>query len=229
MDSRFLRSSIAWLETLPERLRSTVVGVAGEILDGYPDTLSIVVIGSVAEGVYDDVSDVDMLYVREEKIPNEVIVRIKETWPLAQFIVRTPGKLLRELQEGSIAAWSVKRGVVLYDPQRVIRRSFRQEPRLPSGQWILQRLEYVTSWPSDVEGLRKKLLNLGVLMLARRGVVVTTKHQLRHDFPRHIRQPLLCMAIDFATMRQPSARGRYVREARMLAEAVAVLARAIRV
>ncbi len=219
---------MAWLEALPERFRSTVVGVAGEVLDGYPDTLGIVVIGSVAEGVYDDISDVDMLYVREEKIPNEVIVSIKETWPLAQFIVRTPSKLLKELQEGSIATWSIKRGVVLYDPQRVLQRLFRQEPRLPSKQWIIRRVEYVASWPSDMEGLRKKLLNLGVLMLARRGVVVTTKHQLRHDFPRHVRQPLLCMAIDFATMRRPWARGRYVREARTLAEAVAVLARAIR-
>ena len=198
-----LANAETWLSTLPEPLRRTAGGVAERILRDYPDTLAIAVIGSTGEGVHDQFSDVDVFYLRNPIIPKEGIVRIKADWPLAQFIARTTEKLQSELAQGSIAAWSLKRGRILHDRQGALARLLVPELPLPTLQWRREHVKYVAEWPSDAEGLWRKLVNLGVLWLAGRGIVATTKHQLRADFMRHNEQPLLRAAVQWATTRGP--------------------------
>jgi hypothetical protein len=224
-----LANAETWLSTLPEPLRRTAGGVAERILRDYPDTLAIAVIGSAGEGVHDQFSDVDVFYLRNPIIPKEGIVRIKADWPLAHFIAHTPEKLRAELDQGSIAVWSLKRGRILHDAQGVLARLLEAELPLPTPQWRRERVEDVAKWPSDAEGFWRKLVNLGVLWLAGRRIVATTKHQLRADFTRHNEQPLLRAAVQWATTRGPKDTADFAGGSAGLMRAIEVLLAELRV
>jgi predicted nucleotidyltransferase len=99
MSAELLDSCRVWLAQLPERFRVSVAGVAEEMLTAYPDIKGLIVIGSVAEGVFDERSDIDLVYIRDELIPKESIVRIKQHWPLSHFVARTPTGLQEELRQ----------------------------------------------------------------------------------------------------------------------------------
>ena len=184
--------------------------------------MGIAVVGSAAEEVHDEFSDVDMMYVREEMIPTEVIISIRSSWPESHFIYRSPDRLSQDVANGSITAWSISRGVVIHDPDEVIRSLFRQELSMPRREWMAERIQYVAGWPGDAEGLWRKTINFGILLLAKRGVVATTKHQLRKDFPHRIKHAMLCAAVALATVRPAVARDYSQEQITMLGEAAEV-------
>lgn len=222
-EAHFSPTSHPWLARLPAQFRATVVGVAGELLTGYPDILSLVVVGSTAEDVYDEYSDVDLLYVRETMVPKQEIIGIKSRWPLAHFIYYSPARLLEQAKTGSVQAWSIKRGMLLYDPGKIV-AAVIPEVALPTRQWIGEYRQCVAGWPSDSKGLWQKALSLAVLLLAQQGVMVTTKAQLRRDFPLHQHNPLLLHAVEVVTERK-NVRDRRVPEddAVMVEQAVTIM------
>ena len=126
--------------------------------------------------------------------------------------------------DGSIVAWSISRGMVIYDVKHILRDIFHDRLPLPTLRWIQDRAKYVAKWPSDSEGLWRKTINFGVLLLAKHGIVATTKYQLRRDFSVHIQQPLLRAAVDLVTARHRKERVLLHEDIRMLGEAVSIFA-----
>ncbi len=200
-DDVFNPGAKRWLQNLPERLRMTVEGVTNDILTGYPDVLAAVAVGSAAEGVHDSFSDIDYLYVRDPKIPNEVIGGIKKAWPLVHFIVHNPDKLSYHFHHCTTMAWSIKKGVVLFDPQGALATFMAQRLRMPSKEWLQSWASTVSGWPDGPRDLRHKVINFGILRLALLGVVPTTKHQLRSEFLGRIKDDALRNAVRIATQR----------------------------
>ena len=115
-------------------------------------------------------------------IPNEWIMEIKQRWPLAHFIVHSPEMLERRFQNATTMAWSIKRGLVLFDKQKILQSFIEKELALPKKVWIQEHLSKTTSWPDDSPGTRTKLINLAILFLELRGIVPTTKSAIRKHF-----------------------------------------------
>ena len=224
---RILPAAKQWLDALPQRFQVTIEGVVGDILDYYGDTLTIAVIGSVAEGVYDDESDVDIFYLRDEFIPDGDIIRIKGRWPLAQFIARTPCSLGETWNHGTVWAWAIKRGMVLYDPQEVLRRQCKHVIPPPSASWAVEIVQRAAVQRGGDRAQQGTLLELGRLWLLLHGVVATTRLQLRQSFETHNTDVLLRTAIKLVTKRTTKEYSQEQR--RLLAQATEQLATGVRI
>jgi predicted nucleotidyltransferase len=190
-----------WLKGIPERFQEVIQGVTTEMLERFPDVRGTVVVGSVAEGDYDEYSDVDYLYVREPMIPNPEIVEIKSRFPLAHFIYHSPQALQKHFADCDVMAWSIKRGVVIMDPDRLLAPLRARPLDAPRREWLRQRVELVRGWPDDARGSRTKMINFGILYLSLSGTVPTTKRKLRDAFLAAVTDPLLVEAMKIATQR----------------------------
>jgi len=191
----------AWLQELPEHFRATVEGITRDILTNHPDTLAGVVVGSLAEGVFDRFSDVDYLYVKDPMIPDDAIIQIRARWPLSHFIVHSPENLERHFDNCSTMAWAIKKGVVIFDRNNLLDPFMQRRLEMPSREWMRSRLEYVGGWDEDSRGLCHKMLELGTLYLEILGVAPTTKHELRSEFLGRVKNEALTEAMGIATER----------------------------
>ncbi|MFC1601440.1 hypothetical protein ACFL34_03740 [Candidatus Sumerlaeota bacterium] len=191
----------AWLQELPENFRATVAGITCELLTNYPDTLAGMVVGSLAEGVSDSFSDVDYLYVKDPMIPDDEIVKIKARWPLSHFIFHRPEKLEHHFTHCTTMAWSIKKGIVLFDRHNLLAPFRQRDLGMPSKEWMRSWMTEVDWWPEDPRGLRHKMLNLGILYLALLGVAPTTKHEISKEFRRRVTDKTLLKAMSVAAER----------------------------
>jgi predicted nucleotidyltransferase len=55
------------LPSIPATLKERVEGVKRRILRDYPDTIGLVLIGSVAEGDFKTDSDIDIVWIKKEE------------------------------------------------------------------------------------------------------------------------------------------------------------------
>lgn len=212
-----------WLQGLPERFRTTVEGVTRDMLNAHPDILAMMVVGSLAEGEYDEHSDVDVLYVREPMIPTDEIVEIRKPWPLVHFIYHSRASLKRHFSTSNTMAWSIKRGIVLRDPQRVLTPFRARTLDAPSKEWIRSHAQEVAEWSNDKDGLRKKMINFGILYLELMGIVPTTKRQLGKHFLEQVPDDILLAGMRIAIERGRSPEDYSADEARTLKAATELL------
>lgn len=200
-----------WMQTLPERFRRTVEDVTGEILTHHPETLAMVAVGSVAEGKYDTFSDVDFTIVLPSY--NAVTDRFKDTLmririsqlekglPEPQFILTNPERLTYHFDRCTTAAWSMRKGVVLFDSRGVVTPYMSRRLEMPAKEWIREQLDMVAKWSEDWAHLRIKVKVLGTLYLELLGVAPTTKHQIKEEFLRRVKDETLLEAMNVAMQR----------------------------
>ena len=175
----------SWLESLPDATRQTIVGVTQSILESYPDILATIVVGSMATGDYDEHSDVDYAFVRDQRIPKPDIIRIRQPHPRIHFISYLPSTLAEHFNTGTMMAWAVKQGRIVHDPHGLLRDYLARPLSNPPFAWIAERLEYVTGWPDDAKKLSLKTINLAMLFLATQGIVRVTKASTGRQIAAH--------------------------------------------
>lgn len=194
-----------WLAALPVPFPQIIEDVVPRLLEGFPDTLALAVVGSLAEGTHDEHSDVDFLLVRP--LPtrhNDVIPAIRQSHPLTNFIVTTPQSLQRNWSDGAAGAWAVRRSVVLYDPAGTLSVYQRNDPPPPRKEWIERRLDDIAGWETP-RVLTGKVLALAQLLVAlKTGTMPTTKTQIREGLIARFTQEPLHKAVVLATRRGPS-------------------------
>ena len=166
------------INRLPRPFQEPVAGVVGELLRTHPDLAAFMLVGSVAEGDWDEHSDVDFLYVRQPIIEKERIIEIKKLWPIVHFIAYTPDNLAANFGQHSVMAWSIARGQPLFDGSGIIARCKSLPLATPAAGWIREQMELVLKWPDDPQKLWSKVLNLAVLYTAAGGDIATTKRRL---------------------------------------------------
>jgi hypothetical protein len=198
-------SALRWLASLPARHRQTIAGAVPILVQGIADLEAIAVVGSLAEGTYDQQSDTDFLLVRSLHTGDKSVQgEVKRRYDPVNFIVASSESLLRNFQQGTDAAWSVRRAAVVYDPEGVLSRYTENDPPPPSHAWIASRLAAVAQW-KETRVLHGKVLSLAQLLLAARwGTLPTTKVRIRQTFLEHVDHDLVRQALNLILQRRPS-------------------------
>lgn len=199
-----LPSAREWLASLPARHRQTIEGAVPILVHGIADLEAIAVVGSLAEGTYDQQSDTDFLLVRSLHTGDKSLPEVKRRYDPVNFIVASRESLQRNFEQGTDAAWSVRRASVVYDPKGVLSRYTENDPPPPSHAWIASRLAEVVQW-KETRVLHGKVLSLAQLLLAARwGVLPTTKVRIRQALLEHLDHDLVRQALNLILERRPS-------------------------
>ncbi len=229
-EDRLAPSAHEWLETLPPERAQILRDVLGEFLDAFPDVQAVCAVGSLAEGSYDEHSDLDFVLCHPVKYAQaDAFARIRDKWPHVgfNFFTYTPEKLHEAFSLGGEGAWAIHRGMVLYDHDGSFSRYVSRQPPLPTGVWIRSRLCDIVSCPSRGGGVQGKVLALvQILLVMRCGIMLTTKKKIREAFLASSSDELAREAVDTATNRNspwdytPSERVMLHKAIRMLYEEV---------
>ena len=166
------------ISKLPLPFQPPVAGVVGELLRTHPDVVAFMLVGSVAEGDWDEHSDIDFLYVRQPIIEKDRIVEIKKLWPIVHFIAYTPDRLAEAFGQQNTMAWSIARGLPLFDGSGIIAHCKSIPLAAPGADWVREHMKRVLEWPDEPQSLWRKVINLAILYTAARGDVATTKRRL---------------------------------------------------
>jgi hypothetical protein len=195
-----------WLGALPLPFRQIIEDVVPRLLEGFPDTLALAVVGSLAEGTYDEHSDVDSLLVRPSSTGGSDVFRaIRQAHPLTNFIVSTPEGLRRNWSNGSNGAWAVRRSVALYDPNGTLAAYQRTDPPPPQREWVEKYLDVIAGWEVP-RALAGQVLALAQLLVGlKSGTMPTTKTTIREGIIANFTQEPLRKAITAATRRGPTS------------------------
>jgi len=179
-------ASRLWMEGLPNQFRQIIEDAVPRLLAAFPNLLVIGVVGSLAEGTYDEHSDVDLFLVRRGPTGGHDVFRdIRRDWKTVNFIISGPEHLRVDHNDGATGAWAVRRSVVLYDPQGVMPPYVATDPPPPRRQWAEDRLREIARWdmPRVLQG---KILALAQLLVALNSLPMPTTK-------RHIRDGLLAV------------------------------------
>ncbi len=169
----------AWLAGLPDRFRQAVVGGVAVAVQAVAGLKAIAIVGSLAEGTWDEQSDADFLFIREQPTGDVALGEIKRRWPPVSFIVGTPDSLRANRALGNDAAWAVRRSVVVYDPDHILTDYLSSDPPLPHRAWVAQQVAKVLDYKEDRLQTWRVLRMGQFLILLRRGEMLTTKRMIR--------------------------------------------------
>lgn len=186
------------MERLPDRFRQAVAGGVAVAVQAIDDLKAIAIVGSLAEGTWDEQSDTDFLFVRQQRTGHAALGEIKRCWAPVSFIVGTVDSLRTDFVDGNSAAWAVRRGVPVYDPAGVFAVYLREDPPLPRLAWVRHEAARVLDWREDrLQSWR--ILHLGqLLVLLRRGEMLTTKRVIRDVLLQCGPSPEVVQAVNLA-------------------------------
>ncbi|NPV80554.1 MAG: hypothetical protein HPY52_09820 [Firmicutes bacterium] len=108
-------------------------------------------IGSVAEAKAEPGSDLDMVLVAEGKIPWNLTGDLLEWSPRFQVVDLEPGELAKHFDRNTIMAWSIRRGIILADPDGILQEQLARPAALPSREWLQELWQHI--WHDYLFGL----------------------------------------------------------------------------
>jgi hypothetical protein len=187
-----------WLARLPDRFRQAVVGGVAVAVQAMGDLKAIAVVGSLAEGTWDEESDTDFLFVREEQTWHTALAEIRRRWPPVSFIAGTVDSLRTKFAEGNDAAWAVRRSVPVYDPAGVFAFYLSKDPPLPRCAWVSDQAAKALDWREDRLQPWRILVLGQLLVLLRRGEMLTTKRAIRDALLQCEPSPEVVQAVHLA-------------------------------
>lgn len=232
------------LKPVPAHFRAPARRFLQKLLRAYPDTLALIVIGSVADGTWEKDSDLDVVWVYRGRGKRnwQSVLEFDYDGPV-ELAAFSQAEMLDEFRQGSTMAHAVRAGLAIYDPKRRHERWARARLGSPSKEWIdktreffLQRLE----WGLDLyrreirhhgrfcqgrvecdcrvsEILTRSVLNLARLLLVLRADVPMSKHHMRTIYPRVIRGRRLRRAVEITLRAHHEKRETGLGEAREIA------------
>ena len=203
---------------LPEAYRSPARQTCRRLLDAYPNTVCLVVIGSVAMGTHAPDSDLDIVWVHRGRLRrrwyDEVGIWDQDS---VELVPLTMKHLRRHFRQHSPLAHTIQHGLPLYDPERLLPRWQARLLGPPTREWIDETHDFMRrrfAWGMDSyrderafhrqlrhaddgcdcrvsEVLTRATLNLVRLLLILDGHVPLTKAHTRQLYPRILRGPRL--------------------------------------
>lgn len=214
------------------------------LLSGYPHTVALIVIGSVALGAWQHDSDLDLVWVHRGRLPRRWREEL-DYWgegPV-ELVPFNMTQLRRHFRQHSPMAHAIRSGIALYDPERLHRRWQQLNLGLPTQQWIDETYEFMWSrfeWGLDSyrrerrfhrqanhhtadctclvsDILTRATLNLVRLLLALRGHVPLCKAHIRELYPGLTRGRRLRQAMEITLQAHHEHRDLTLRQAREVA------------
>ena len=229
---------------LPEFYQLPARRLCRRLLSTYPNTVSLVVIGSVAMGTHDSDSDLDLVWAyrgrRRRHWRDEIDYwhqSLVELVPLNMTQVRT------HFRQHSPLAHAIQHGLSLYDPERQHRRWQRLRLGLPTPDWVEETYDFMWyrfEWGMDTyrreralhrdlrhaaegcscsvgEILTRATLNLVRLLLVLAGDVALCKAHMRQLYPTCLHGPRLREAMEITLSAHHQHRDLALTEAREVA------------
>lgn len=229
---------------LPELYQLPARRLCRRLLSTYPNTVSLVVIGSVAMRSHDGDSDLDLVWIYRGRLRRHWRDEIDywhqspvELVPLNMTRVRT------HFRQHSPLAHAIQHGLSLYDPETHHRRWQRLSLGLPTREWIEETYDFMWyrfEWGMDTyrreralhRGLRhsaeecscsvseiltRATLNLVRLLLILAGDVPLCKTHTRQLYPTLLRGPRLREAMEITLHAHHQHRDLTLAEARKVA------------
>jgi hypothetical protein len=200
------------LSRLPAQYRKPVRALCRVILQRYPNTAAFAVVGSVADGSWDQASDLDLVWVRRGRLRKRWHEELDYHFEgVVELVPMNLAELRHRFAQHSPMAHAIQRGIVLCDPDRVLKR-YQQKPLgQPSRDWMQEWFKFFWprfDWGLDAyhreqkfhrrfcrqechcqvsEILTRAVLNLARLLLATAGLVSNSKTEMRRQYPQIIR------------------------------------------
>jgi predicted nucleotidyltransferase len=193
---------------LPSPYRKPVRSVCRKLLALYPNTLALVVIGSVALGSWEEDSDLDLVWVvrgrRRKKWREELGYDYSG---LVELVTFNLADVRRHLAWQSPMAHAIRRGVIVYDPERWAERLRRAPVGRPTREWMQEWFRHFwhrLDWGRESYRMCKKMhrrycktkcgcqvsevltravVNLALILLTTRGIVPNAKAEMRLHYP----------------------------------------------
>ena len=247
MGSQSLPRSI-FVEPVPQRYRERVREACLQVLNRCDDLLAIVLIGSVAEGDFVPESDVDLLCVKEEKLPWEEQREIKEQLDeQVQLIFFDRKTLAFHFQHRTTMAHAVLRGKILYEVENYIGERRSDTLGLPDRGWMknwflhwLKLYGFAIGGVDRSEGWHRKYcdrtrhdhtddtlarvaVNFCILFLEIQGLVPTTKSQILRHFRDTVDDQALIEGLELALVVSRQERWMTYEEGKTVAQVAAWL------
>ena len=226
---------------LPHSFRKPVRATCRKLLKLYPNTLALVVIGSVALGTWEEDSDLDLVWiVRGHRRKNWREELGYDYAGLVELVTLNLSELRRHLAWQSPMAHAIRRGVVVYDPSRLAEQLRRAPLGPPTREWMQQWFKHFwqrLDWGLDSYRMSKKMhrrycrngctcqvsevltravVNLALVLLTTKGIVPNTKSEMRLHYPAVIRGARLRKAMELALQAHHVKRDLKLHEAKAL-------------
>jgi len=208
---------------LPAQYRQPVRAMCRKILRRYPNAAAFAVIGSVADGSWEPDSDVDMAWVTRGRLRKKWHDELDYHYEgVVELVTLNVSSLRRNFAQNSSLAHAIQRGIVLYDPDGLLKRHLRLKLGLPTPDWMQEWWRFFWhrfNWGVDsyrtakrmhrrfcrekcscdvTEILTRAVMNLARLLIITAGVVPNSKEETRRRYPSVIRGPRLRQAMEIA-------------------------------
>jgi len=196
---------------IPPRWRPQLRAACRKILARCPNTLALVVIGSVALGSWEEDSDLDLVWVargrRRRTWRDESMSGYPDVVELVPFNI---SEVRRHFAWRSPMAHAIRRGAVVYDPSGLVQRLRRGTLGPPTREWMQQWFKHFwqrLDWGRDSYRMSKKLhrrfcqkgctcqvsqvltravVNLALVLITTKGIVPNSKAEIRLHYPAMI-------------------------------------------
>jgi len=127
----------------PSIFQTAIQEARAKIPKVYPDTLCLVLIGSVAEGNFKSDSDVDIVWIKSRKLRIRKLYEFEDKLgERVQLIPFTRRQLEEHFRNSTTMAHAIKNGIVLYKKGDFITRLLEQEITLPDREWMKKWFEH---------------------------------------------------------------------------------------
>jgi len=226
---------------LPGRYRKPVHVACRKLLRLYPNTLALVVIGSVALGTWEEDSDLDLVWIFRGRLRRKWREEMGYDYSgVVEFVTFNLSEVRRHMAWQSPMARALRRGVVIYDPAGLMARLRRGALGPPTREWMQQWFKHFwqrLDWGRDSyrmslkmhrrycktkcdcqvsEVLTRAVVNLALVLLTTKGIVPGAKSEMRLQFPSVIRGARLRKAMEIALQAHHVKRDLKLDEAREL-------------
>lgn len=131
------------METLSAKLKRQISKAKRQILREYNDTLSLVLIGSVAEGDHSKDSDIDIVCIKRKKVGiNKRLEFMDKIDDKIQLVVFTRKQILDHFKRFTTMAYSIKNGIILYQKDGFMNSFFNIRLSKPNKIWMKKWFEH---------------------------------------------------------------------------------------
>ena len=229
-----MRSAFSDLPILPPIFQRAVQRAQTEIPKAYPDTLCLVLIGSVAEGDFKKDSDVDIVWVKSRRLGFRRVHECERSLgDRIQLVLFNRKQLEDHFKKSTTMAHAMKNGIILYTKGDSITRILDKEIALPDREWMrswfehwmrlyrmgLRDIRRNKGWHKRYcqkrcmcevgDYLARAAVNFAILFSELHGFVPTTKDKVLKGFRKFGRKDLIAglrIALRVSRQKRPMSR-----------------------
>ena len=188
---------------LPSTYTRVIEEVKDRVLKKYPNTLGLVLIGSVASGKFKRDSDIDIVWINSRKISFRNLINLTKGFKKRVQLAFFTRKQINEIfMKSTTMAHSIKKGIILFQRDNFINKLLEHPLSTPDREWMKEwYLHFERLYRFGLEEKRRNerfhkkyckgkchcvisnylvraTVNFAILFLELNGIVPTTKKEI---------------------------------------------------